>query len=235
MKKRKIGLLPASGSASRLNGVPKFALPYNSEITLIEWHIQSMLEVVDEVRVCSRAAWMPLLEELEIGQLASVISLEPSTMNDALFNLANFNDKGKDVDYIVGMPDSVLVGAHGNPYEKLSSASGEMVLLATPFREELRGRVGQLRISNANLVEEIRDKDPKCNYGAVWSAFRMNGYLLGRKDTSPSYSFQRMLESGEILLAVESEGQYFDLGSLVGLKEYYSLPNNDFISETRGI
>jgi hypothetical protein len=231
--KRKIGLLPASGSASRLNGIPKFALPYNSEITLIEWHVQLMLEVVDEVRICSRASWVPLLKELGIDQLVSIISLEPSTMNDALFHLANLNGKEKDADYIVGMPDTVLVQAQGNPYEKLSSTSGAVSLLATPFREELRGKVGQLKFSSSNLVEEIKDKDPKCNYGAIWSAFRMSGYPLEREDKSPSYSFQRMLESGDIVLAVESEGEYFDLGSLTGLKEYYSLPTTHFLSKTK--
>jgi len=230
---RKIGLLPASGSASRLNGIPKFALPYNSEITLIEWHVQLMLEVVDEVRICTRASWVPLLEELGIDKFTSIISLEPSTMNDALSYLVSLDRKEKFVDYIVGMPDTVLVGAQSNPYEKLSSASGDILLLATPFREELRGKVGQLRISSSNLVEEIRDKDPKCNYEAIWSAFRMSGFCLEREDKSPSYSFQRMLESGNTISAVELEGKYFDLGSLAGLREYYSLPTDYFISETK--
>jgi molybdopterin-guanine dinucleotide biosynthesis protein A len=50
-----IGILPASGKASRVGGIPKFCLPISDERSLLQWHVEQMLEVCDEVRVSTRA------------------------------------------------------------------------------------------------------------------------------------------------------------------------------------
>ena len=50
-----IGVLPASGKASRIGGIPKFCLPISDERSLLQWHVEQMLEVCDEVRVSTRA------------------------------------------------------------------------------------------------------------------------------------------------------------------------------------
>ena len=44
-----IGVLPASGKASRIGGIPKFCLPISDERSLIQWHVEQMLEMCDEV------------------------------------------------------------------------------------------------------------------------------------------------------------------------------------------
>jgi molybdopterin-guanine dinucleotide biosynthesis protein A len=46
---RTIGVLPASGKASRIGGIPKFCLPISDERSLLQWHVEQMLEVCDEV------------------------------------------------------------------------------------------------------------------------------------------------------------------------------------------
>ena len=73
----RIGLLPASGSASRINGLPKFALPYSSTKSLIHYHMELMLPVVDEIRVSTRESWEPLLKELGVNERAKIYKIEP--------------------------------------------------------------------------------------------------------------------------------------------------------------
>ena len=56
-----IGLLPASGSAKRLGGLPKFSLPVNETSSLLEYHVNLMEEVCDEIRISTRLDWLPIL------------------------------------------------------------------------------------------------------------------------------------------------------------------------------
>ena len=221
---RRIGLLPASGSASRINGLPKFALPYSSTKSLIHYHMELMLPVVDEIRVSTRESWEPLLKELGVNERAKIYRIEPSTMNDALYRMTRDEQDQKNIQFIVGMPDTVWTATDENPYLKLVSTDSEcdVALLLSPFRESLRGKVGQVGITESNIVKEIIDKDVKCNHKNIWTAFRMNGYRLTPSDKSPSDSFLEMLVKKEKIDVVISDGVYHDLGSIEGIKEFYS-------------
>ena len=46
-----IGVLPASGKAARIGGIPKFCLPISAERSLLQWNVEQMLVVCVEVRV----------------------------------------------------------------------------------------------------------------------------------------------------------------------------------------
>ena len=71
-------MLPASGSASRLLGVPKFLLPVEDSKSLLQRHVEMMNEVCDEVRIATRERWRPLMEDLKLD--AEICYMEPSTM-----------------------------------------------------------------------------------------------------------------------------------------------------------
>jgi len=62
-----IGVLPASGKASRIGGIPKFCLPISDERSLLQWHVEQMLEVCDEVRVSTRAEWVPIIQNMDMN------------------------------------------------------------------------------------------------------------------------------------------------------------------------
>jgi hypothetical protein len=227
---RRIGLLPASGSASRINGLPKFALPYSSTKSLIQYHMELMLPIVDEIRVCTRVAWAPLLNELGVNKSAEIHMLEPSTMNDALYRMTRDEQNQKDIEFIVGMPDTAWTATDENPYLKLTNADSDcdVTLLLSPFRESLRGKVGQVGITESMIVKEIIDKDLNCNHKNIWTAFRMNGYRLTPSDKSPSHSFLEMLAKKEKIDVAIFDGIYHDLGSMEGIKEFYnSLQTSD--------
>ena len=105
--KKLVGILPASGKATRIGGIPKFCLPVGPDLTLIQWHINQMNEVCDEVRVSTRSTWIPLLKEMKIQ--ASLIEIEPSTMSDAVYKMAKNGEE-----LIIGMPDTYIHGSKSN-------------------------------------------------------------------------------------------------------------------------
>jgi len=49
-----VGILPASGSASRMMGLPKFLLPVNENKNILEWHIDLMSECCDVIRISTQ-------------------------------------------------------------------------------------------------------------------------------------------------------------------------------------
>ncbi len=100
-----IGVLPASGKASRIGGIPKFCLPISDERSLLQWHVEQMLEVCDEVRVSTRPEWIPIIQNMDMN--IKLIVKEPSTMSDAIkFMIGDYNDT-----VLVGMPDTYILNA----------------------------------------------------------------------------------------------------------------------------
>ena len=108
-----IGILPASGKASRIGGIPKFCLPISDHTSLIQWHVDQMLEVCDEVRISTRAEWVPISQNMDMN--VKLIVREPSTMSDAInFMVGNYNDT-----VLVGMPDTFILNSPVNIYKEM--------------------------------------------------------------------------------------------------------------------
>ena len=218
-----IGLLPASGSASRVNGIPKFALPYNNSTCLLQYHISQMLEAADEIRVCTRQSWLPILDELQVQKDVEISVMEPTSMNDAIFSMMEESTRGS-AQYVIGMPDTVWTNTATNPYLKLATfeTTSEVTLLTSPFREALRGKVGQVKVSPQGLVEAVIDKKVECNFNAIWTAFRMNHFVLDRDYSSPSDSFRELIQANKSIDATHFDGDYHDLGSIEGIRMFYA-------------
>ena len=108
-----IGVLPASGRASRVGGIPKFCLPISDERSLLQWHVEQMLEVCDEVRISTRSEWIPIVQNMNMN--VKIIVREPSTMSDAInFMIGDYNDT-----VVVGMPDTYILNGPQNIYKEL--------------------------------------------------------------------------------------------------------------------
>jgi len=118
-----IGVLPASGKASRIGGIPKFCLPVSDERSLLQWHVEQMLEVCDEVRIATRPEWVPIVQNMDMN--IKLIVREPSTMSDAIkFMIGEYNDT-----VLVGMPDTYILNAPGNIYKELfKETTADLVL-----------------------------------------------------------------------------------------------------------
>jgi hypothetical protein len=207
-----IGLLPASGKASRMGGVPKFCLPISASETLLHWHVQRMAEVCDEVRVCTRSIWSPLLKSLELP--ITLYLKEPSTMSDAVVHMSG----EQDADFIVGMPDTIVRGGY-NFYHDMATASQEhpnasVVLAAFECPPRLRGEVGQIDVSRDGVVRDCIDKEPDCQYAHLWGGLLLRGEMvrqLDRSSASPSRDIAAWTKTCQVR-AARCAGEYVDVG-----------------------
>jgi hypothetical protein len=216
-----VGILPASGKASRIGGIPKFCLPISDERSMLQWHVEQMLEVCDEVRISTRAAWVPIVQNMDMN--IKLIVKEPSTMSDAVKFLANGDDN-----ILIGMPDTFMVDVHHNIYSTLLKAEGRVVLGAWECHEGIQGRVGQILIKDEKVISS-KDKDPSCNYPHMWGTmmFRKMNELIDITLDHPGKQLQQWIDMGIDIRSVMPGGTYMDIGTLKGLKQLYREMEND--------
>ena len=213
-----IGLLPASGNAKRLGGLPKFSLPISENTSLLENHVILMREVCDEVRISTRSDWLRILENMNLDG-ATIIEHEPSTMLDALNALMKLGGEK----FIVGMPDTFFIDYEKNPYVSLANAESDLALGLWTCDDNLRGKVGQVRTDSSGVVLEIIDKMPSCDFSEMWGAFKFSSInTLDMSLENPSLQFQKWIDEGEIIKSSKINGRYIDAGSFSGVKSLYT-------------
>ena len=212
-----IGVLPASGKAARVGGIPKFCLPISDERSLLQWHVEQMLEVCDEVRVSTRAEWVPIIQNMDMN--IKLIVREPSTMSDAVkFMVGDYNDT-----VLVGMPDTYILGTQKNIYKEMIKSPGDLVLGTWECNEELKGRVGQVLISGDKVLSS-RDKSNNCDYPDMWGTMLFRKNLVRYIDIElehPGKQIQEWIDMSLDIRAVKPGGKYMDIGTLKGLKQLY--------------
>jgi hypothetical protein len=211
-----IGVLPASGSASRISGLPKFALPISSSKSILQWHVEQMLEVCDEVRISTRASWVQLVQNMNMD--VKIIIKEPSTMSDAVKHLA-----GSDSDtLIIGLPDTYMVGLDKNMYKEMINSEGDVVLGTWDCHDEIKGRVGQIQL-DGNRVISSRDKVDDCDYKFMWGTMLLRNMssAIDPELAHVGLQIQSWIDSGLDVKSVKPGGEYMDIGTIDGIKNLY--------------
>jgi hypothetical protein len=212
-----IGILPASGKASRIGGIPKFCLPISDERSLLQWHVEQMLEVCDEVRVSTRSAWIPIIQSMNMN--IKLIALEPSTMSHAVkFLVGDYNDT-----VLIGMPDTYIHNTGKNIYKEMINTPGDLVLGSWDCDSDLRGKVGQILLSG-NKVIASADKDINCDYLDMWGTMLFRKNLVRYIDVEldhPGKQIQEWIDMNLDIRAVQPGGKYIDIGTFKGLKQLY--------------
>jgi hypothetical protein len=213
-----IGVLPASGRASRIGGIPKFCLPISDERSLLQWHVEQMLEVCDEVRVSTKAEWVPIIQNMDMN--VKLIVREPSTMSDAVkFMVGDYNDT-----VLIGMPDTYILNAPGNIYKPLfKDNTADLILGIWECGEGLKGRVGQVLVSQDKVIDS-EDKVDNCDYPDIWGTMLFRKNMIRYIDTTldhPGKQLKEWISMGSNIKAVRPGGQYMDIGTLRGLKQLY--------------
>lgn len=212
-----IGLLPASGSASRLGGIPKFCLPLNDNQTILEWHVEQMLKVCDIVKISTRKTWLPIVNQMDLPPTAVIYEIEPSTMSDALLKMmVNPNSK-----YIIGMPDTYMPGSNGDFYKQLVESDADVTLAAFECHDDLMGRVGQIKFDESNNIVDVLDKTPGCDYPYMWGAMSVQNVFIDEELPNPGIQIMNWVNEGKNVKAVVSKGKYLDIGTVNGLKMLY--------------
>jgi hypothetical protein len=213
-----IGILPASGKASRIGGIPKFCLPISDERSLLQWHVEQMLEVCDEVRISTRAEWVPIIQNMDMN--IKLIVREPSTMSDAVkFMVGDYNDT-----VLIGMPDTYIHACQKNIYKEMIKQEGDLVLGVWECNDDLKGRVGQVLLSDNNKVIKSVDKKENCYFKHMWGTMLFRKNLIRYIDPEldhPGKQIQEWISANLDIRYVAPGGQYMDIGTLRGLKRLY--------------
>jgi hypothetical protein len=207
-----IGIIPASGLATRFRGIPKFLLPAPGQATsLLEYHIIEMMAVCERVLVGVRPEHT---KHLDLGNFDRVelVELETKTMTETVLKLCAQSNSNN---FLLTMPDTIFIGE--KPTNQLVGLDDSDLQIAIWEHEDsYRGRVGQISIDeNGNVLDSI-DKSLECTYPWFWGAMRFNRKVLSLMDPdSPhvGYVVSTSIQAGLQVQAKQIKGKYFDCGS----------------------
>ena len=215
-----IGILPASGSASRLNGIPKFILPVSEGQSLLQWHVDLMSRACSSVFIPTRQRWKVLVDDLMLN--ANIIEKEPSTMADAVLDIAK---KVADP-VIIGMPDTYIHGAKSNFYQDILTSDGDVVLATWDYApQNMRGKIGQVLADDDGNVLSVVDKDPDCDYREMWGALLFRNGSINKIDPTGGSVLNKVndwIAEGVSVKRVKMTGEYIDAGTVKGLAQLYA-------------
>jgi hypothetical protein len=216
-----IGLLPAAGNATRINGLPKFLLPVPGGF-LLDRHVASQYAAgATQVYVGANPQTAPLL--CKYAPDASVyLARHYATMSETV--LSAYDDINADGYPFVlfGMPDSYVPDT---TYTRLTRAlhDGAQVAVAVfPARSGQHRRGGMCRLDGARITEVV-DKPQETGLTWIWGALawkRPFWACIAPEDPHVGYALPRAIADGLIVHAVTFDDPYFDCGTV---DEYFNL------------
>jgi hypothetical protein len=177
-----------------------------------------MLKVCDEVRVATRAQWVPIVESMHMS--VKLMVREPSTMSDAIaFMVGNHSDT-----VVIGMPDTYILNSTVNIYEEMTKEEeADIVIGAWECDKQLKGSVGQVKIVNGKVVGS-QDKVNNCDYPDMWGTMLFRRGLIRHLNPEldhPGKQLNEWIIDGFDIRAVKPGGRYVDAGTMNGLKNLY--------------
>lgn len=210
------GIVPASGSATRMRGIPKFLLPCDSTYTtLLERHVSNMLEYCKIVWIPTRPELAILIESLKItSERVVVLPLTTQTMTETVLKVTAISSADE---FMMCMPDTFFYGEM--PYAYLSYLGTINMKLATwKIRQEQRGKLGQVNYIRGDngLISDSQDKNPNCTYPNSWGAMSFKREVLNlAESTMPhvGYLINPALKNNLPIEGKNFSGEYFDCGT----------------------
>jgi dTDP-glucose pyrophosphorylase len=211
-----IGILPAAGSASRMNGLPKFLLPIPGGY-LLEWHIARMAAAgCDRVNI-GAAPHNHDLTNRSIRGLSKAqtwIAYAHDTMSQTV--LGGYTHTTDPV--LFGMPDTYFDDHQA--YNKLAAALADGADVAVGLFTVRPGqyrKVGMCRTYDDQVVAVV-DK-PEVDYSFLEVAWGVLAWkptfwkCIYAVDEHVGFALPRAIEAGMDVRAVRMDGLYFDCGT----------------------
>jgi len=207
-------ILPAAGKASRMRGLPKFLLPCTNEyLTLIERHINFLIDSVENIWIPTSPRYVNLLSSLiEENKKINIVPVSSNTMSETVkVTMTNIN-KNK---YTLIMPDTYF--SDDKTYEKIISADTNHFanLICWKTRPSQEGKLGEVSFSNNGKLEAIIDKPEKRVYQHSWGAVTFTSDLYNFIDPQEphiGYAIKSAAQQNNIN-CIEVKGDYYDCGT----------------------
>ena len=227
-KPSRVCIIPASGKALRLGGLPKFLLPLPVEAprgapvrgftTLLDLHIAWGLEFSELVVIATRPENTKLMGPYLVPGQVELMALETETMAETIMRSANISFFDET---LVLMPDTYFT--KGFAPTKMSLLPGEYLSVAAwNVSSNQIGSVGQIGLGSENgrhFIESHQDKDPTSKLPWVWGAMNLSREAMGfleQEDPHIGYVLSRILTrepSTTSLGARIFDGDYVDCGT----------------------
>ena len=226
---RRILVLPIGGSASRMQGLPKFLLPFNEDSVLIEKHITAALNAqFDDIVVIVRNTFYELthlfLSKYEAQIKFIKLEKQTKTMCETLiFGLSSLKFSSDD-HIVVALADTAFSSAkYQEVYSKASSCNGGPSLILFPTETEQFGKLGQVDIDQHGNVLAMRDKVNGCDFSFFWGIATFPYFMLEKLNLSDAHigiSIQKWLEEGQPVTGITIDSRYFDCGTFSEYKRF---------------
>lgn len=205
-------LIPASGSATRMRGLPKFLLPSgNGILSLLENHIVNVANFADEILIGLNPMFLDIVQEANLELCgAHIIPMKTATMTETVLNLVN--DSKADM-FTILMPDTAFGSTDSYKFDLLNS---DLNLKLWKIRNDQFGKLGQVLLGPTNEVLDLVDKDFNCKYEHAWGALTFNReftQLLKPEFSHLGYGIVAALEAGLLVRADVAEGCFWDCGT----------------------
>ena len=113
-------LVPGSGCAVRMRGLPKFLLPSGVEdFSLFELHVTQVIDYADEVLIAINPIFINIVENANLNLLgARIVPLETKTMTETVLKLTSISLGSR---FTVIMPDTVFESNESYTFDSLTS------------------------------------------------------------------------------------------------------------------
>jgi len=214
-------IIPAAGSATRMNGIPKFLLPVTVDgKSLIEIHIARAQAQYRKILIPTRSVYIPLLSEIAKIPGVEIFPVDTKTMSETVIQTVSRSDAET---FALVMPDTYFHGE--NPIAELHDIDTDFRIAAWKIRSSQLGKLGQLRIEHGQ-VQEMVDKDPNCDFEYSWGAISFKRHFLKYlTEEMPhiGYAMEAALKSKSTHDCFIVDGEYFDCGTPA---EYFQLISN---------
>lgn len=225
-----IGLIPCSGTATRMNGIPKFLLPckegnlINNTINLFKYND------INNIYISISKENEHFIKPLnEYDNDVKYIVKNTLTMSETVENMVKIKSRK----YILIMPDTYFINSQNENNQKFRDLTKlnimlnkfNIVVILWKIKDYQYGKLGQIDINDEKVIN-IKDKDPECRFPYSWGVigwtYKVN-YLINATTPHIGYIINSALEKNINVGYIISETEYFDCGTP---NEYFTMIKN---------
>ena len=222
-----IHILPAAGSASRLNGIPKFLLPITTTSYLFKYHMNLISSELDNIDLkfevaCNKINY-PILNSLNIIDNLKII--DSKSMVETVKKLVSTNSN-KNIIYSCSMPDTYF--SSKNSFNEMRNKlllddEVDVVLGLWKMEKFQKGKFGQVELDKSNeKILQVVDKDPNCKFKYFWGTLMWNSVFnnfMHESDQHFGISINRAIKNGINIGFHINDGPYYDCGTFEEYKK----------------
>jgi hypothetical protein len=226
MENKIFGIIPLGGNATRMNHLPKFLLPCNVGLTLLD----NIINIYQHNDIFNIVAGVSETNDfiLKNNNKMNKIIVNTKTMSETVYNLTNHIDQHNKTIYknILLMPDTFIKITNEIKTMINMLDRCDIVVLVWKIKDCQIGKVGQCKIENDRLID-VRDKDINCKYEYLWGSIGWNSNI--NKYINPEWETIGELLKIALELNIEvntiiCNNYYYDCGTY---SEYFDMIKNE--------